>query len=222
MAGLLDSPIWVPIEPLATNVVSFENQTRRFVEFTNATCFMSDECQAAYSGPDIWKCLMGAFLLPFIKSPYFLSHSQYDLFSVSVNALGHFAPFVQLNSEQLKFAGEYRKVLVEFLPNPKQDSGVTIYSSACYNHCSFLSHEFYTIRADGISMLHVLQQWLDSQSGPLTTGYIVDRCSGFNCGHNELAQIEEPYDYNARRSAAPGGLCVFNFMVLFTAGLFVM
>merc|ERR1712232_445443 len=186
VVGLMDSPVWLPLQPLLKSVVPFTNQTQMFLNFTNASAVATHpaDCQAVYAEND-WKCLQGSFRLPFVKTGFFLTQSQYDLFGISMNVFGRFAPFIPLNRKQREFAEAYRREIVKYFPVPKPGSGQTIYSTACYTHCSLSSHTSYKIKADGVGLVHLLQRWINTKSPDERTGYLVDRCKGFNCGRRE-------------------------------------
>lgn len=194
VVGLYDSPIWLKLAPFRESFVSFDEQTRKFFSFANASAAVSSDCRAVYSGDNEWKCLRGSSRLRFVTSPYFLTQSQYDLFGVSVNIFGRYAPFVPLSPRAKTYAETYRWELVKALPIPKRGSGQVIFSTACYTHCTLTSHTFYKIEADRINMYHLLQRWLVTIGTDIehATGYVLDRCEGFNCCRHGLATTTSP------------------------------
>lgn len=179
--GLLDSPVWLPLQPYRSTIVPFDDQTKSFLEFTNASAFIDDGCRAAYPGNDLWKCLRGASRLPFVRTPYFLTQSQYDLFGISVNFFGRYAPYIKVSTAQKEYAEKYRNQLVQYLPVPAVGSGQTIYSTACYTHCTLTSNSFFEVNADGVPLDILFHRWLNTKYPRRATGYLVDRCKGFNC-----------------------------------------
>jgi len=179
--GLLDSGVWLPLEPHLPELVSFDAQTQSFLQFANASGLISTSCKSAYGEEEQWKCLRGASRLPFVKTPYFITQSQYDLFAISVNFFGRYAPFVGVGPAQKIYAEKYRRQLVHYLPVPELNSGQTIYSTACYTHCTLTSHTFFKIKADGIVLAVLFHRWLNAKTPYQATGYLVDRCDGFNC-----------------------------------------
>jgi len=186
VAGLLDSAMWLPIRPRAQTLVSFADQTRMFLSLGKSDIFLDPECEKSYPGIERWKCLEAAFRLPFVNTPFFLTHSQYDLFGISMNVFGHFSPSRRLDIAEQKYANHYRSLVMKYLPTPLMGSGTTVYSAACYSHCSMCSEMLYKIRADGVALLDALSHWLTASTAEAATGWIMDRCKGFDCGRREL------------------------------------
>merc|ERR1711933_89943 len=93
-----------------------------------------------------------------------------------------------MGNKQRAYAEMYRHEIVKALPIPRPGSGQTIYSTACYTHCSLSSHTFYKIQADGVGLFPLLEKWTRTTNPDEATGYLVDRCDGFNCGRRQ-AQV---------------------------------
>lgn len=180
VVGLLDSGLWVPISPKTNSVDwdSFGHQMRAALELTNATAFLDDACQQKYPGEERWKCLMAAYRLPFVRTPYFLVHSQYDQFALTMNIKGHWS-YTPLGTPDMPWAESYRELVVRYLPSPANGSGIVVYSPACYYHCVITKPSFWTTVADGSSLSETLRQWLDT---PDTSHRIWEKCKGFDCG----------------------------------------
>lgn len=189
VVGLLDSAIWLPIRPRAKTLVSFGEQTRMFLALANATTFLDEACVRRYPSAQSYKCLEGAFRLPFVRAPFFLIHSQYDLFGISMNVFGRFLPSAHLNEEEQHYAEYYRSQVVKYLPTPMMGSGTTVFSPACYSHCTITSQAVYKMKADGVKLLDALQHWLSATSAQAATGWIRDRCAGFDCGSRDTAEV---------------------------------
>eukprot|EP00413_Alexandrium_margalefii_P038979 CAMPEP_0204595400 /NCGR_PEP_ID=MMETSP0661-20131031/52653_1 /ASSEMBLY_ACC=CAM_ASM_000606 /TAXON_ID=109239 /ORGANISM="Alexandrium margalefi, Strain AMGDE01CS-322" /LENGTH=166 /DNA_ID=CAMNT_0051605923 /DNA_START=13 /DNA_END=509 /DNA_ORIENTATION=+ len=152
MAGLLDAPLWVPIQPASRKLVSFDDQARRFSAFvvgaaSNDSALASPECQAAHPSEQGWKCIEPAFRLPFVRTPYFLAHSQYDAFGITVNVFGRYSPGRRLSPAQRHYAGRYRREVLRYLPTPAEGSGAAVFSPARYLHLLLSSGAFWTVEA---------------------------------------------------------------------------
>mmetsp|Transcript_37464 Transcript_37464/g.116406 ORF Transcript_37464/g.116406 Transcript_37464/m.116406 type:complete len:434 (-) Transcript_37464:129-1430(-) len=188
VVGLLDSGLWVPISPKTNSVDwdSFGHQMRAALELTNATAFLDDACQQKYPGEERWKCLMAAYRLPFVRTPYFLVHSQYDLFALSMNLWGHYWVAHKFSRMDLAWAENYRKMIVEYLPRPSNHSGTVIYSPACYMHCIVTVPKFWTTTADGAGLADTMRMWL---TVPDTSKLIFEKCNGFNCGNRKAIRV---------------------------------
>lgn len=190
--GLLDSGFWVPVQPPDPRLwKSFEFQQRSALEMANATPFLSQPCERVFPGQERWKCLNAAFRLPFVRTPYFLSHSQYDVFGISMNLFGHFMPGVQLNQTQLNFAEDYRAAVLKYLPFPANGSRTVVFSPACYIHCMNTVERFYTVVANGVKLAELLYWWLNAASASDATARFLEKCKGFNCGRNAVATLQD-------------------------------
>jgi len=178
--GLFDSPFWVPIDPFGPNLESFEVQTMKANDlFGNSTYHVNAECEQAYPNAS-WKCMFPAFRLPFVRTPYFLSHSQYDKFAINWN-LRRFLwlPKNKLNATVRRFADEYRRLVRMYLQSPMLQSGSTVFSSACYFHCTFGFQFANWVRVGGLTVLEHLEAWL---AGAALAGGLREDCTGFDCG----------------------------------------
>lgn len=178
--GLFDSPLWVPIVPFGPTVESFEVQTKKANDlFCNSTSYVSTECEQTYPNAK-WKCIFPAFRLPFVRTPYFLSHSQYDKFAVNWNLRRFWwLPKKKLNVTVRGFAEEIRKLVRKYLPSPTLESGSTVFSSACYFHCTFGFQFANWIRVGGFTVLEHLERWL---AGAAVIDRLREDCVGFDCG----------------------------------------
>lgn len=178
--GLLDSGLWVPISPKTTSMDwdSFGHQMRAALTLANASALISDPCRAKYPGMESWKCLMAAYRLPFIRTPYFLIHSQYDQFALSMNIWGHWS-FQPVGPVDMEWANSYRQLVVRYLPHPTNGSGIVVYSPACYFHCVITKPSFWTTTADGVKLSDLLSRWLGA---PDMSGRIWEKCEAFDCG----------------------------------------
>jgi hypothetical protein len=81
--GMLDSSLWVNIQPLSSDALggSLLDQAQLVYGFANTTGVLSPQCQEAYPETP-WSCMFGQFRMPFLQSPYFLSQSQLDDFQL--------------------------------------------------------------------------------------------------------------------------------------------
>lgn len=186
VVGLIDSGLWVPISPKTNDPAwdSFGHQTREAMVMMNASALIGGRCEETYPGAERWKCLMAAYSMPFIRTPYFLVHSQYDQFAIGMNIWGRWGHAI--GPENYDFAENYRTLVLRYLPNPANGSGIVVYSPACYYHCVLTKDQFWLTRASGVPLIKALQQWLES---PDTAGSkIIETCKGFNCGEEWLSR----------------------------------
>jgi len=133
--AFFDSPLWVDVQPNEANIVPLENQTAAIYGLINATSRIPADCAAAYPGDEAWKCLYGQYRLPFVRTPYVLSASQFDKFQLSYNE-GGTPPYTGAN---LSYADAFQQVVrsvVLSLPVESTQPRSAVYSSACYKHCT--------------------------------------------------------------------------------------
>jgi len=188
LMGLLDSGLWVPISPKTNSKDwdSFGHQMRASMVLSNSSGLIGEECGKRYPGIEGWKCLMASYRLPYIRTPYFLVHSQYDLFALSMNLWGHYWVAHKFSRMDLAWAENYRKMIVEYLPRPSNHSGTVIYSPACYMHCIVTVPKFWTTTADGAGLADTMRMWL---TVPDTSKLIFEKCNGFNCGNRKAIRV---------------------------------
>jgi len=184
VTGLLDSGFWVPISPRTDFVDwdSFGHQMRDSMTLVNSSGLVGSECGQKYPGAEGWKCLMGAYRMRFVRTPYFMLHSQYDLFALTMNLWGHFWAAHPLSPGDHAWAEAYRKMVVRYLPEPANHSGTVVYSPAVYIHCMCTVKQFWTIKASGAGLSDSIQKWLTE---PAAVGSkTIEGCSGFSCGNH--------------------------------------
>jgi len=183
--GMFDSAFWVPVQPLHPDyVTAFEDQTALVMTLHNSSLFISDECERAHPGTMRWKCLFPAYRLPFVRTPYIVSHSQYDKFSINWNLRrGAWLPKEHLNNTVLKWSEQYRQKVIDYLPIPEPGTGVVVFSAACYFHCSTMFKCMHQIRVHGTSLMEFLAEWLTPGAPAKPTSVrLQDKCKGFDCG----------------------------------------
>jgi hypothetical protein len=206
--GLLDSGMWVPIAPRhrtqATDWDSFAHQMKQSMNLINATVLLGEGCRQSYPGEESWKCMMGAFRLPFVRTPYFMVHSQYDLFAVSMNLWGRYMVARKFTQGDLMWAETYRRTIVRYLPIPQAGSGTVVFSPACYFHCILTVPRFWMTTANNSGLAATLNQWLNSPLQP--DGRIYDTCIGFNCGFHEQIRPYRRLSGTPQTNGLPGEL----------------
>lgn len=69
--GMLDSGIWIDVQPSDPNVESLADETKKVAAFVNPGPLIPGGCSQQYPGDDTWKCLFGQYRMPFLETPYF-------------------------------------------------------------------------------------------------------------------------------------------------------
>lgn len=77
--GLLDSMLWVDVQPVTDTGMggTLLNQAAYVYGFANVSSVIPQDCALAYPGEE-YKCLFGQYRMPFVKTDYFMSMSQFD------------------------------------------------------------------------------------------------------------------------------------------------
>lgn len=96
--GLLDSATFIDIDPLNPDGVdSLVNQTITAWALYNATGRLGYACMKGYNTlyPDkfppneLWKCMFGQYRLPYLRTDYIVSQSQFDSWQLDFDAARH-------------------------------------------------------------------------------------------------------------------------------------
>ena len=186
VGGLLDSAFWVDLTPLAAGVVSFADQARDVVALANASSADQAACAAAYPNKaDAWKCIFGQYAVPYIQSDFFLHAYQYDLFQLSSDTK---VPVPNKTPQQLAYCELFRNATRSdfaadvVAPNgPGKNAGLL---PACYKHCNTEGSTFSTLATNGVTLQAAVAAWWAGagEGAAAVPQYIVEDCSGFNCG----------------------------------------
>mmetsp|Transcript_107808 Transcript_107808/g.300555 ORF Transcript_107808/g.300555 Transcript_107808/m.300555 type:complete len:405 (+) Transcript_107808:188-1402(+) len=181
VVGLFDSALWVPISTYGPTVEAFETQTRKAMDLYISPDLIDKRCARQYPGEQRWKCCFPAYMLPFVRTPYFISHSQYDKFAINWNLhRGFWLPENKLNQSVRIYAERYRQQVVSFIPPDPGAVGSVVYSSACYYHCTTTFNFVFWVRVNGRTLTEALERWLEEPHAH--AGRMLDHCDGFNCG----------------------------------------
>jgi len=177
--GLLDSPLWLDIPPIAAGQVSLADTTRKVYSYGNVA-HLGEECAALYKGPDAWKCLFAQYRLPTLRTPYFLVASQYDSFQLYWNIQKNPTTEPEIAYANL-FANRTHEFMLELRSNWKQARPNSVFSWACYSHSVSLSDQGYNgYTSNGFTMRSAFLTARSWTNVPATQW--VETCSGFNCG----------------------------------------
>ena len=180
LRGFFDSALWTDIEPYEADVLPLMNQTEQAFTLLNATARVGTACGAIYPGVDAWKCLMGQWRLPSLKTTWLSSDSQFDSMLLPYD-IGAGPPYT---GAALTYANMFqrsvRSTLMQ-LPASTQ-GGSAVFSSACYAHCTSSTDSFWGVHVDGsYSLRDYLSQWFFG--GPLgNRPQLVEACVGYGCG----------------------------------------
>jgi len=179
--GFLDSNMWLDVGSYNDSFIGFGSQSEAAYHYTDAASVVNENCAMMYRGVE-WKCIFGQYRMPFLRSPFFMTASQYDSwqlrFDVCDDLLGCDIP----NTPQsLPYVDEYGRLLQHYMKSILVGSNnrSAVYSQACYNHHMSESSLFNsTTTSGGVTESDALRQYV---AAPHQASW-VDECQGYNCG----------------------------------------
>jgi len=186
VVGLLDSPLWLDIEPYAvwpgTHWKGFAEDCRIVYAAANIS-HLGAECMETYGDADRWKCIMGQYRMPFISTPYMLIASQYDSFQLSGNGIAKHRPSDSMKAYSETFASLTR-ASIDSLQHITAKTGLkcAFFSWACWNHATSLNEagfNDFTCGPEQTTMNSAMHRFLHLEP----TLKWEDTCKTFRCGH---------------------------------------
>eukprot|EP00416_Gambierdiscus_australes_P024054 CAMPEP_0171075066 /NCGR_PEP_ID=MMETSP0766_2-20121228/12548_1 /TAXON_ID=439317 /ORGANISM="Gambierdiscus australes, Strain CAWD 149" /LENGTH=406 /DNA_ID=CAMNT_0011531901 /DNA_START=17 /DNA_END=1238 /DNA_ORIENTATION=+ len=189
VVGFLDSPLWIDMPPKpGSRFAGFRRQSRNVLKHANVTR-LGDICPGLYPQSQRFKCIMGQYRLPHMRTPYFIVASQYDSFQLGLN-LGHPFPVGQEDEEYAeRFRNSTRRSLSSIAMMAMQNnSHVGVYSSACYVHArSWCQHGLISDTA-GATNRTVADELMVYLSRALSPGVqiVTENCKGLGCAQGCL------------------------------------
>lgn len=201
--GFLDSPLWMDMPMF--NDVKFGNLTQQCEAIFGLASppQLGEECAKAHPGSDGWKCLMGQYRMPHLRTPYFLIASQNDKFQLD-KRIGH----TPSSPKELEYAEDLAHRTRAFVKLLRQSWPVdavrqnAVFSWACFDHAStMLYNGFRTQSCQGDTVADAFSEYMGRwrhSSGQLVTSWQgwksllggepqpmwewIDTCEGFACG----------------------------------------
>jgi hypothetical protein len=154
VVGLLDSPLWIDLEPLEASTVSLQAQTQAVFEVVNASARLGDACAALYgsTGGEAWRCLFGEYRMPTLQTRFLMNAAQDDRFQLPWNIGGNgtlgFTP-ARWGAPQRAYAdafGGAMRTVIAGLPTAAQAAaGSLVFSTACFRHCVTETAAFWNV-----------------------------------------------------------------------------
>merc|ERR1712118_215487 len=87
VVGFLDSPAWLDMPSFNSGkFAGFGADCRGVFSYANVK-HLGEDCLDQHSRDEAWKCIMGQYRLPRLKTPYFLVASQYDSYALGRNGI---------------------------------------------------------------------------------------------------------------------------------------
>eukprot|EP00658_Telonema_sp_P-2_P048181 TRINITY_DN36663_c0_g2_i1.p1 TRINITY_DN36663_c0_g2~~TRINITY_DN36663_c0_g2_i1.p1 ORF type:complete len:391 (+),score=66.92 TRINITY_DN36663_c0_g2_i1:201-1373(+) len=177
--GYLDSNMWMDVASHNQSFMGFAEQTEAAFKWVDARNVVGSQCGLMYKGNE-WRCIFGQFRMPFVRTPYLMTASQYDSwqlrFDVCDDLLG-----CTIRSDAMAYTDSYGMLVQQYLMGfpPVPDGKSAVYSQACYNHHMSESKLFTsTSNSHGMTENDALRVWVNDPQGYNW----VDQCQGYECG----------------------------------------
>jgi len=174
--GILDSPLWVDIPPFGPSSQVLRDQCQSVYSHLQVK-HLGGECAQAHA-QESWKCIMGEYRMPYVRTPYFLIASQFDSFQIE-QSVGH-AP---ANDQERAYAGKLAFRTRDVVNALYTDDAVGrrfVYSWACYDHAVTLDSPSFDLGMCSGDTIHgALVEFLGAAT---PRRHWIDDCSGFACG----------------------------------------
>lgn len=199
VTGFMDSPFYIDIIPFNSSYGGFFNDEQVKFAVMNPHRAIPDDC-AAFHAPHTWRCLMGQYRIPFVKTPFFMIASQFDKYQLTFN-VGRVAPFPAATPGMVEYLEDFGRItrqLVQELSEVKMAStldmehartkmgGFGFYSWACYNHDMSDTLAFSSMSINGTSQKDAWDAYYSLKpSDPSQRHFVVswiEDCVGFACG----------------------------------------
>ncbi len=180
--ALYDSAWWMDVAPLSPTAVPFERQVRDVYALVGAGApgYLNPACTAAFPGAEGWKCLMGEFATNYTAAAYMVHVYQFDSFQLGED-IGH----KPATPSELAYANAFRQELrasaVGAVLAPRR-AGTAALLPACYHHCNTEGPSFATATTNGVTLQDALAGWFFALPGAGGDAYVMEDCTGFNCG----------------------------------------
>lgn len=185
------TPLWIDMPPYnSSGFVGFAAESRS-VYSNFGVQHLGTDCLAVHGGsPDTaWKCIVGEYRLPFVKTPYLVVASQYDEYQLGKN---HIWP-INTPSSKRAYASELaRRTATAMralratwpLHAAKQNA---VFSWSCNEHATSMARfgfDYQTCGRNSITLGAAFRQFLEQKPFSINKTDLmwVETCEGFSCG----------------------------------------
>ena len=171
--GLLDAASLVDIRPAAwpfsNDLVPLQTLISELVAAIKPT--FEPSCAAKYSGVSAWKCLLGQYRMPLLKTPFFANMPQIDDFELQYDS-DNLAPSTPA---QFAFVAAFQQKVLALIASLPAGTGV--FSPTCLVHCLSGQESYQELKVGNWSMSSALDAWYFGAE-PV---HVVSPCQGWNC-----------------------------------------
>ena len=171
--GFLDAAALLNIQPTgwewSTQLETLQSLVAKVA--ANISPVFPSYCAANFPGEE-WKCLIGQYRMPLIRSmPFFINAPQFDEFELMYDT-DNFAP---ATPAQVAFVDQFQsgtRTLIASLPG-----GTGVFSPTCLVHCLSGQTTFADLLVDGTSFVRAVSGWYFDG----TPTQVVSQCNGWQC-----------------------------------------
>jgi len=200
VVGLLDSPLWLDMQPLEPNTESLMDTMKSFFAYGNVSHL--GECGERYNSSLRWHCIFPQYRLKYVRTEYLIIANSFDAFQLGRNAAIHSHGTAPQEKED--YALEFANKTLEMLNSLKSPQHA-VYSTACLLHDLSSGNMYFTSRVGhgGPSMNGAIAEFLDHKPSNQSLDWI-DRCTGFDCGTGCMYPTWPPRPTTTSTSTRPG------------------
>lgn len=181
--GLLDSNYYVDVPGFpGSGFPGFQLGHAQVLENFNASSLIPDACREAHAA-EPWRCLFGAYRMPFLRTPYLMFAAQFDGWQLSHLVHGYTGIEMDpaYSKQELSYVEAFAAVTLANLSALQRGHGSMVYSTACYNHHISEKASFFSVRTtSGLSESDAVNLFLNGTGSSREA--LVDRCQGYECG----------------------------------------
>ncbi|KAJ9456386.1 Palmitoleoyl-protein carboxylesterase NOTUM [Diplonema papillatum] len=196
--SVLDSPLYVNVQPLNPAQVSLMNQSVLTLSYSNTTgVIKGSTCDAMYPDPlDKWKCTFGEYRIPAMlasTAKFMVNAAQWDAYQMSVD-IGSVNPSAMTQTQRDYANNPFRATMRSVVA---RNVTRNIISTPCLKHCTSEEIQFYNMTVNGPgspSFAQVLSYFLTSPPPENPQNHWLGDCTsgGIGCGSG-CCPIDAPF-----------------------------
>eukprot|EP00928_Gymnodinium_smaydae_P091501 TRINITY_DN75212_c0_g1_i1.p1 TRINITY_DN75212_c0_g1~~TRINITY_DN75212_c0_g1_i1.p1 ORF type:complete len:425 (+),score=83.05 TRINITY_DN75212_c0_g1_i1:38-1312(+) len=202
--GIFDSPLWTSLPPASgSNFIGFDAWCKDAYKAFNIR-HLDSRCVADHPHGDAYKCILAEHRLPYVRTPYLIIASQFDLFQLNMNGIN-----AELTSAQREYVTDLREHTTELMKSlrskwPRHKMQNAVFSCACLDHpYTNDDRRFHGMTCGGITMENAVREFLEQRRSWLAMWLLsrpklewIDDCKGFDCGRGCVASGRDSSHWN--------------------------
>lgn len=149
--GALDSPLWMNLKPLYTDITGVTDMMKNAHQNFNVGSVIPSDCAQRHKDKE-WRCVFGEYRLDFVHTPFVMFADQYDAYQMGVQ-MHKAATDKDLDDYQKEYAENFAAFTNEYLEefafpsvNTTGEFKGAIHSVSCGTHAISTSPKFYKMK----------------------------------------------------------------------------